>query len=76
MAMTAFDAEPRTTNVSAARAAIVELDGVVHVHREHEERDLDPIADAHETSAEMKVAQKMVRKAHKGNAGTFHMAAR
>jgi hypothetical protein len=70
-AMTAFDADPTTTTVSSAQAAIVELDRVVRIHLEHEERDLDPVADAHETSPEMKVAQKAVRKAHKGDAATF-----
>jgi hypothetical protein len=70
-AMIAFDAEPNAANVAAARAAIVALDGVVRVHLDHEEQDLDPIADAHETSPEMKAAEKTVRKAHKGNAGTF-----
>ncbi|HEX4434369.1 MAG TPA: hemerythrin domain-containing protein [Acidimicrobiales bacterium] len=70
-AMMAFDAEPSATNVAAAHAAVVELDRVVRIHLEHEERDLDPISDAHETSPEMKVAQKAVRRAHKGNAGTL-----
>jgi hemerythrin-like domain-containing protein len=70
-AMTAFDAEPGTENVAASQAALSELDGVIRVHLEHEERDLDPIADVNTDTPQMKTAQKMVRKAHKGNAGTF-----
>jgi hypothetical protein len=70
-AMTTFGADPSAAHVAAAQAALGELDGVVNIHLEHEERDLDPIADANTGTPQMKTAQKAVRKAHKGNAGTF-----
>lgn len=71
VAMKAFDSEPSTDAVSTARGAITELDGVVRNHFTHEERDLEPVAELHHASPQMKAAQKAVRKAHKGNAGVF-----
>lgn len=70
-AMTGLAAAPTAESAAAARAAVTHLDGVVADHLEHEERDLEPFFVAHREAPPMKAAVKGVRKAHKGNAGTF-----
>ena len=70
-AMKAFHGEPSQENASKARVAVTELKTVTLSHLAHEERDLEPIAAAHRSSAQMKAAQKAVRRAHKGQTGDF-----
>jgi hypothetical protein len=70
-AMRIFQTDPTAANVSSALAAIKQLGEVARDHLAHEERDMEPISVAHHASPQMKAAQKDVRKAHKGNAGTF-----
>jgi hypothetical protein len=69
--MQAFRSDPSGANTSAARAAIVDLHTVLVEHLEHEERDLEPLAATHRKSPELKAAQVAVRKARKGEGGTF-----
>jgi hypothetical protein len=70
-AMKEFRGAPSQENVSRAHTTITELERVISSHLAHEERDAEPIAAAHRSSPEMKAAQKAVRKAHKGQTGTF-----
>ncbi|HEV3369977.1 MAG TPA: hemerythrin domain-containing protein [Acidimicrobiales bacterium] len=70
-AMKAFHGDPSAENASTAQSTITDLGGVILSHLDHEERDLEPIAAANPGSPQMKAAQKAVRKAHKGNTGTF-----
>jgi len=66
-----LSADQSATQAAAARAAVGELGEVLLEHLEHEERDLEPWAAAQRDTPEMKVAAADVRKAHKGEAGTF-----
>jgi Hemerythrin HHE cation binding domain len=70
-AMAAFRADPSSPHKTEAHTAIVALAEVLTDHLEHEERDMEPISAAHHKSAQIKSAQKVVRKAHKGNQGTL-----
>ena len=70
-AMKVFHAGPSEESASTARSTIGDLGGVILSHLVHEEQDLEPIAAAHPDSPQMQAAQKAVRKAHKGNTGTF-----
>ncbi len=70
-AITGLAAEPTADRAAAARTAVTHLDGVVADHLAHEERDLEPLLAAQREAPPMKAAVKSVRKAHKGNAGTF-----
>jgi hypothetical protein len=70
-AMKAFHSGPSEDSASTARATITNLGGVIESHLAHEERDLEPVAAAHSAPPQMKAGVKAVRKAHKGNAGTF-----
>ncbi len=69
--MERFRASPSTSTATSARAAIAELGAVSTTHLDHEEREMEPIAAANSTKPEMKGAQKAVRRAHRGNTGTF-----
>jgi hypothetical protein len=69
--MHSFHAEPSADKAAAARAAIGELRTVLEDHLEHEERDLEPFAADQLKTPQMKSAQRAVRKAFKGHAGTF-----
>jgi hemerythrin-like domain-containing protein len=69
--MQEFRATPTAANAESVRAAIRALDAVLNEHFTHEERDLEPFAAGHRETPEMKQAQATVRKAHKGEAGTF-----
>lgn len=70
-AMDAFAADPDESHTRAARDAMARLRTVLLDHLAHEERDLEPISTAHHDAPSMRRAQKLVRKAHKGNTGTF-----
>jgi hypothetical protein len=70
-AMKALAGDPTAENAAAAHAAVTDLDAVVTGHLIHEERDLEPLLAAQHEAPPMKAAVKSVRKAHKGNAGTF-----
>jgi hemerythrin-like domain-containing protein len=70
-AMQAYRAFPSRDTAAGARLAIEELAKTVTHHLDHEEADLDPFAAAHADSAQMKQAQRAVRRAHRGNTGTF-----
>src|SRR5262245_11640659 len=63
--------DPSATQAAAARAAVGELGEVLQEHLEHEERDLEPWAAARKDTPQLKAAAAEVRKAHKGEAGTF-----
>lgn len=63
--------DPSATQAAAARAAVGELGEVLHEHLAHEELDLEPWAAARKDTPQMKAAAAEVRKAHKGEAGTF-----
>ena len=69
--MKRFRAGPSTSTAMAARAAITELAAVSTTHLVHEEREMEPIAASNYARPEMKAAQKAVRRAHRGNTGTF-----
>jgi hypothetical protein len=69
--MKRFRAGPSTSTAMAARAAIAELAAVSTIHLVHEEREMEPIAASNHAKPEMKAAQKAVRRAHRGNTGTF-----
>jgi hypothetical protein len=70
-AMTAFRADPSSLRKTEAHTAIVQLADVLTEHLVHEERDMEPISAAHHNSPQIKAAQQIVRKAHKGNQGTL-----
>lgn len=69
--MAAFQADPSAGNAAAARSSVAELRTVLEDHLAHEERDLEPVSAAHVDAPQMKAAVRAVRKAHKGEAGTF-----
>jgi len=66
-----FSTDPSAVQAAAARAAVGELGEVLHDHLAHEERDLEPWAAERRDTPQMKAAAAEVRKAHKGEAGTF-----
>jgi hypothetical protein len=70
-AMATFRAEPSTDNTAAARSSVSALATVLLDHLAHEERDLEPFAADRAATPQLKAAQVAVRKAHKGEAGTF-----
>jgi hypothetical protein len=70
-AMNTLHGAPSEENAARAHSTMGELTRVLVNHLDHEERDLEPIAAVHGASPPMKAAQKAVRKAHKGQAGTF-----
>ena len=69
-AMVAFDADPSDARVAAARDAMAGLSDVLLTHLAHEERDLEPWANARHGTPQIKAAEKAVRKLHP-DAGTF-----
>ena len=69
--MVAFQSSPSISSASAARAAVASLSQVLLDHLAHEERDLEPISAANHKTPQIKTAQTVVRKAHKGNTGTL-----
>jgi hypothetical protein len=66
-----FRADPSASHAGVVRGAIGRLEQVLTEHLAHEERDLEPRAAEFRGSPEMKAAQKQVRRAHRGNQGTF-----
>jgi iron-sulfur cluster repair protein YtfE (RIC family) len=70
-AMERFATEPSAANAQAVRASLGELHTVLTDHLAHEERDLEPFTIAQRNSPQLKAANTAVRKAHKGNVGTF-----
>ncbi len=69
--MRGFRMEPGSASATTARAAIAHLASVLIDHLAHEERDMEPISAEHHASPQIKTAQKVVRKAHRGNQGTL-----
>jgi hypothetical protein len=69
--MASFQSNPGADSARAARTAIAHLSEVLLDHLAHEERDLEPISAANHKSPQIKRAQGVVRKAHKGNTGTL-----
>jgi len=63
--------DPSSAQAAGARAAVGELGEVLRAHLEHEERELEPWAAARKDTPQMKAAAAEVRKAHKGESGTF-----
>ena len=63
--------DPSAARAAKARAAIGELGEVLRDHLAHEEADLEPWAATVRETPQLKQAQAAVRKAHKGQAGTF-----
>ena len=70
-AMTNYAGAPSATTAATARAAVAGLLTALDSHLTHEERDLEPFAVDRVDTPEFKAALKAVRRAHKGNAGTF-----
>ena len=70
-AMNRFETNPTMDHANSARAAISELAAIVTDHLAHEERDIEPISAANHAAPEIRAAQKVVRRAHRGNAGTL-----
>jgi hypothetical protein len=70
-AMARFAGEPAPGQVAGATQAIAHLRTVLLDHLAHEERDMEPISARYHQSPPLLAAQKSVRKAHRGNMGTF-----
>ena len=70
-AMATFGADPSAANVAAAQQAVGWLRFVLGEHLAHEERDMDPFSDSHQSTREVKAAVKATRKAHTEGAGNF-----
>jgi hypothetical protein len=69
--MRSFRADADAASAASTRAAVAHLAGVLTDHLAHEERDLEPISVEHHASPQIRAAQQVVRKAHKGNQGTL-----
>jgi hemerythrin-like domain-containing protein len=63
--------DPSAARAGEARAAVGELGEVLHEHLAHEEAELEPWAATVMDTPQFKEARVAVRKAHKGEAGTF-----
>jgi hypothetical protein len=71
-AMQALRQSPTADNARTARESIASFGAILAEHLEHEERDLEPFAAAKlKGSPQGKAAAAAVRKAQKGNLGTF-----
>ncbi len=70
-AMTSYASAPSADTAAVARAAVVDLRSTLDSHLAHEERDLEPFVVERLDTPQFKAALKAVRRAHKGNAGTF-----
>ena len=71
IAMASYRSAPSHATATAARTAVSGLSAALDSHLRHEERDLEPFVADHVDTPQFKAAMKAVRKAHKGNAGTF-----
>lgn len=69
--MESFHADPSADKATAARAGLADLSRCLLKHLEHEERDLEPFVAPLVGTPRWQQTQKEVRKAHKGNTGTF-----
>lgn len=69
--MAQFRADPTEERARAAHSAVVELSDVLLAHLAHEERDMEPLSATNHQSAQIKRAQRAVRRAHHGNTGTL-----
>ncbi len=69
--MEALRAEPSSSSVRAAQDGIGNFESVLTGHLAHEERDMEPRSVEFSATPEFKAAQKRVRRAHRGNQGTF-----
>ncbi len=69
--MTVYAAAPSTDRAAAARTAVAGLHTTLENHLAHAERDLEPFVVDHLDTPEFKATQKPVRRARKGNVGTF-----
>ncbi len=69
--MAAFHVDPTVDRTRAAHNALTALSDVLLAHLAHEERDMEPISAANHKSPQIKHAQRVVQKAHKGNTGTL-----
>lgn len=63
--------DPSRSQAAAARAAVGELSEVLLDHLAHEEAELEPWAAEHTETPQFRAARVAVRKAHKGESGTF-----
>jgi hemerythrin-like domain-containing protein len=63
--------DPSSSRAAEARAAVGELGEVLQEHLAHEEAELEPWAAGVMETPRLKQARAAVRKAHKGEAGTF-----
>jgi hemerythrin-like domain-containing protein len=63
--------DPSATQAASARAAVGELSEILLEHLAHEEAELEPWAAERTATPQFKAARVAVRKAHKGEAGTF-----
>ncbi len=71
-AMTALHHNPSDDNANAARESMSAFGAILNEHLTHEERDLEPWSVEHLVPSPLfKETQKAVRRAHKGNGGTF-----
>jgi hypothetical protein len=64
-------ADPSTSRAADARAAIAQLGEVLTEHLAHEEAELEPWAATVLDTDQRKAARAAVRKAHRGESGTF-----
>jgi hypothetical protein len=70
-AMATFGADPSPANTARAKQAVGWLRFVLLEHLAHEERDMDPFSDSHQSTRGFKAAQRATRKAHTEGAGNF-----
>lgn len=70
-AMTSYAGAPSSNSAAVARTAVVGLRTTLESHLAHEERDLEPFVVDHLDTPQFKATKKAVRRAYKGNAGTF-----
>jgi hypothetical protein len=71
-AMQALRQSPTADNAHSARESVASFGAILTQHLDHEERDLEPFAAAKlKGSPQGKAAAAAVRKAQKGNLGTF-----
>jgi hypothetical protein len=70
-AMTSYAGAPSSDSAAVARTAVAGLRTTLENHLAHEERDLEPFVVDHLDTPQFKATQKAVRRAYKGNVGTF-----
>ena len=70
-AMATFGTDSSAVNAAAAHRAVGWLRYVLLEHLAHEERDMDPFSDRHQSTRQVKAAVKSTRKAHTEGSGSF-----